>query len=165
MILDILDGGDSAEPEGLKTFDFIWNKHFCPIVVYSALPEKLDEQYNQHPFVKGIQKGSNSPQEVMRVLKELYPQVQALREGENHIKHNFSCAMREVAPYAFDAFPDDKQRIERIETIKRSGRRRLAALMDEPLPDGTVLAGWEQYLFPPVSDDTQLGDVLKDAKG
>ena len=42
--------------------------------------------------------------------------------------------MREVAPYAFDAFPDDKQRIE---TIKRSGRRRLAALMDEPLPDGT----------------------------
>ena len=65
--------------------------------------------------------------------------------------------MREVAPYAFDAFPDNQQRIERIETIKRSGRRRLAALMDEPLPDGTVLASWEQYLFPPVSDDILLG--------
>ena len=28
-----------------------------------------------------------------------------------------------------------------------------------------VLAGWEQYLFPPVSDDILLGDVLKDAEG
>lgn len=158
VILDILEGGDSAKPEGMKTFDFIRNKHFCPIVVYSAVPEKIDERYIQHPFVKSIQKGSDSPQEVMRVLKELYPQVQALREGENHIKHNFSCAMREVAPYAFDAFSDDNLRIE---TIKRSGRRRLAALMDEPLPDGTVLACWEQYLFPPVSDDILLGDVLR----
>ncbi len=164
VILDLLVGGASPEPEveGLNTRNFIWNQHFCPIVVYSARPDIHDEKCDPHPFVKSIQKGSDSPQKVMKVLNELYPQVQALREGENHIKHHFSCAMREVAPYAFDAFPDDKQRIE---TIKRSGRRRLAALMDEPLPDGKVLAGWEQYLFPPVSDDTQLGDVLKVAEG
>ncbi len=167
VILDLLVGGASPEPEveGLNTRNFIWNQHFCPIVVYSARPDIHDEKCDPHPFVKSIQKGSDSPQKVMKVLNELYPQVQALREGENHIKHHFSCAMREVAPYAFDAFPDDKQCIERIETIKRSGRRRLAALMDEPLPDGKVLAGWEQYLFPPVSDDILLGDVLRKKGG
>ena len=50
---------------------------------------------------------------------------------------------------------------KRIETIRRSGRRRLAALMDDQTLDGTSLASWEQYLCPPISRSTQLGDILK----
>ena len=164
VVLDLLVGGASPEPEpvGLDTFGFIWDQHFCPIVVYSAQPEIHSEQYEKHPFVKSIQKGSGSPHKVLSALFELQSHVDALREGEEHIRKSFSLAMRDVAPYAFEVFSDDTKRIE--ETIKRSGRRRLAALMDEPLPDGTALASWEQYLFPPVRDDIQLGDVLRTKK-
>ena len=70
--------------------------------------------------------------------------------------------MRDVAPYAFEAFADTDRRME---TIKRSGRRRIAALMDELSLDGTTLASWEQYLFPPVCDSPQLGDILRKVDG
>jgi len=164
VILDLLVGGSSPEPkpEGLKTRDFIWEKHFCPIVVYSAKPDIHDDEYEAHPFVKSIQKGKDSPQEVLKVLGELRPHVEALQEAELHVRHSFACAMREVAPYAFNTFSDSKQRTE---TIKRSGRRRLAALMDELSSDGSKLASWEQYLYPPVCPDTQLGDILRKADG
>jgi CTP synthase len=164
VILDLLVGGASPEPkpEGLKTRNFIWDQHFCPIVVYSARPEIHDEKYEPHPFVKSIRKGRNSPRKVLGALEELRPQAEALKEAEDHVMHSFACSMRDVAPYAFEAFTDAAQRSE---TIKRSGRRRLAALMDELSSDGTTLASWEQYLCPPVCLDIKLGDVLRKADG
>jgi hypothetical protein len=160
VILDLLVGGVSPEPEaeGLKTRSYIWNQHFCPLVIYSARPEVHDEEYDPHPFVRSIQKGRGSPRKVVDAINDLRPQVEALTEAEEHVRHSFSCAMRDVAPYAFEAFEDAA---ERTETIKRSGRRRLAALMDGFLRGETKLASWEQYLCPPVSPDTELGDVLR----
>ena len=162
VILDLLAGGASAEPEvlGLNIRDFIWDQHFCPIIVYSALPEihDDDDKYEPHPFVKSIQKGRGSPQEVLDAVGELRPHVAALKGAESDIRRSFSCALRDVAPYAFEAFTDTDRRME---TIKRSGRRRLAALMDELSLDGTTLVGWEQYLYPPVCEDIQLGDILR----
>lgn len=164
VILDLLVGGASPEPEpeGLKTRNFIWDQHFCPLVIYSARPDIHDDKYDPHPFVKSIQKGKDSPRKVLDALGELRPQVEALTEAEDHVKDSFSRAMRDVAPYAFEAFTDAAQRRE---TIKRSGRRRLAALMDGLSRDETRLASWEQYLCPPVSPDTKLGDVLRKADG
>ena len=165
VILDLLFPGDSSaqEAKGLGVRGFIWDEHFCPIVVYSARPDIHDGVHESHPFVKSVQKGAKSPREVLKALNALRSHVEALREAEKHVRESFSLAMRDVAPYAFKAFSDDTQRIE--ETIKRSGRRRVAALMDEPLPDGTALAAWEQYLFPPVCSDTQLGDILRKKGG
>ena len=160
VILDLVANGASAEPEvlGLNIHDFIWNQHFCPIIVYAADPNTYKNEYDPHPFVKSIQKGSDSPKEVLDAICELLPHIDALKEAESDIRNSFSYAMREVAPYAFETFTDiDK----RLETIKRSGRRRLAALMDELSLDGTKLASWEQYLCPPVCDSTQLGDILR----
>ena len=161
VILDLLVGGtppEAEKPEGLKTRDFIWSQHFCPIVIYSALSGIHDEEYESHPFVKNIQKRRGSEQKVLDAICELRPHVDALKEAESDIRNSFSCAMRDVAPYAFEAFTDTDRRME---TIKRSGRRRLAALMDELSLDGTTLASWEQYLCPPVCDSTQLGDILR----
>ena len=164
VILDLLvsDALGGPEASGLNTRDFIWENHFCPIVVYSAQPDVHDAQHEAHPFVKSIQKGSGSPQKILKALDDLRPQIEALKTADEHVRDSFSCAMRDVAPYAFEAFSDDAQRIE---TIKHAGRRRLAALMDKPSMDGAVLASWEQYLFPPVCNDTQLGDVLRKEGG
>lgn len=164
VILDLLVGGASPEPkpEGLKTYDFIWDQHFCPIVVYSAEPGIHEDRHEPHPFVKSIRKGRGSPRKVLKALKELHPQVEALKEAEDHIRRSFSCAMRDVAPHAFKTLSDTTQRND---AIRRSGRRRLAALMDEISEDGATLASWEQYLFPPIGEDMQLGDVLKGMSG
>lgn len=161
VILDLLffEGSSDLKAKGMNVREFIWNEHFCPIIVYSAQPDIHEEEHTSHPFVKCIQKGRGSPSKVMEALEELRPNVEALKEAKEIIQNAFSLAMRDVAPYAFKAFSNNTQRIE--ETLKRSGRRRVAALMDEPLPDGRVLAAWEQYLFPPVGNDIQLGDVLR----
>ena len=161
VILDLLVGGTPPEaerPEGFKIRDFIWSQHFCPIVIYSARSGVHDEEYESHPFVKSIQKRRGSPQKVLDAVDELRPHVAALKGAESDIRRSFSCAMRDVAPYAFEAFTDTERRME---TIKRSGRRRLAALMDELSLDGTTLASWEQYLCPPVCEDIQLSDILR----
>ena len=62
VILDLLLRGaspDEGEPEGLNTREFIWNQHFCPIVIHSAKREIYDDKCRPHPFVKSIQKGRN----------------------------------------------------------------------------------------------------------
>lgn len=163
VILDLL-AGSSSEPvsEGLATRDFIWNNHFCPIVVYSARPDIHDKNHDAHPFVRSILKGKGSEQKVLAAVEEFRPHIDALREAEGHVMKSFAVAMREVAPYAYATYQDPQQRSE---AIKRSGRRRLAALMDGLAIEGTKLASWEQYLFPPICDDVQLADILKEAEG
>lgn len=164
VILDLLVGGASPEPEpeGLKTRDFIWDQHFCPIVVYSARPDIHDEKNEAHPFVKSIQKGRDSPQRVLEALQELRPHVEALHGAEEHIQQSFALAMRDVAPDAFRFF-DDAERCNDV--ILRAGRRRVAALMDDLSARGDRLASWEQYLSPPIGPNIQLGDILMKADG
>ena len=164
VILDLLVSGASPEPEpeGLKTRDFIWDQHFCPIVVYSARPDIHDEKYGPHPFVKSVQKGKGSPRKVLKALGDLLPQVDALHGAEEHIQQSFALAMRDVAPDAFRFF-DDAER--RKDVILRAGRRRIAALMDDLSARGDRLASWEQYLSPPIGPNIQLGDILMKADG
>lgn len=164
-VLDLLVRGTSQDEdiaEGLKTREFIWNKHFCPIVVHSAQPDIHDDECESHPFVISIKKGANSPQKVLKAICEFLPHVDALKEAESDIRQDFSRAMRDVAPYAFEVLDDSEQRND---MIKRSGRRRLAARMDENSADGTNLTGLEQYLHPPISEDIRLGDILKQKGG
>lgn len=70
VVLDLLADGASAEPKvrGLNIHDFIWDQHFCPIIVYSAEPSIYEDEYDSHPFVKSIQKGRGSPQKVLEAV-------------------------------------------------------------------------------------------------
>ena len=165
VILDLLVGSASPaemEPEGLKTRKFIWDQCFCPIIVYSARPEIHDDEHDPHPFVKSIRKGTGSPQKVLDAVCEFLPHAAALKEAESDMRHFYFRAMQEVAPYAFEVFTDTDKRVG---MIKRAGRRRLAALMDEFSSDGSALASWEQYLYPPISHNILLGDILKESGG
>ena len=157
VILDLLEGGPTPEPEvsGREVYDFIWRNRFCPIVVYSAQPDALTA--DQHPFVKRVQKGSGSDVRLESVVGELRPHVDALKDAETKIYREFTLALREVAPLAFKVF---KNPIERNDAILRSGRRRLAALMDDLSRYGQTLTSWEQYLCPPINVNIQLGDVI-----
>ena len=161
VVLDLWEGTASERKNrGSEHLNFIWHQQFCPVIVHSANPDIPPEQTNS--FVREITKGQHSPQKVLDAIRELRPHVQALKEAEQDVKNSFSIAMRDVAPSAFDIYADNDRRRD---AIRRAGRRRLAALMDEISEDGQVLASWEQYISPPVSKDALLGDVLRKAEG
>ena len=157
VLLDLARGNPSEQDyAGLTAYEFIWQTRFCPIVVYAADPDLLES--DKHEFVKKVKKGSGSEHEVLDGIRGFLPHIEALQKTEDEIRQRLSEAMREIAPHAFKTFSDP---VERQDAVVRAGRRRVAAMMDEP-PAGGKLAPWECYLHPPVSGDTLLGDVLKD---
>ncbi len=161
VVLDIWkDDAITGTAQGLDVFDFIWDHCFCPVIVYSANTEITESYANiEHPFVKVVTKGSESEVLVRNAVCGLTPHIEAIKTSESHVSQNFASAMRDVAPYAFCTFDDPEQITD---AIVRGGRRRVAALMDEPPSSGTRLASWEKYLSPPVTKNLRLGDVLHD---
>jgi hypothetical protein len=157
VVLDLFEGPTAeAKTTGLEEYDIVWNERFCPVIVYSALPEAATGRHPPHPFVRSAKKGKDLTP-LTTAIDDLRPNVDSLRDAEKHIHQQFALALRDVAPYAFEAFATHA---ERIQAIVRSGRRRLAALMDAELETGEKLASWEHYLHPPIGNDIQLGDIL-----
>ena len=163
--LDLIayDLSGDREVAGQEVYDIIWQERFCPIIVYSAEPYALSE-IQPNPFVKIIKKGRGSPQRFAKAIAEFRPHVKALREAEAIVRREFAIALREVASYSFNVFSEPE---ERDNAILRSGRRRLAALMDDFSRHGPqeCLASWEQYVSPPVTQNLQLADILRKEGG
>lgn len=161
VILDLFEGPPADnQTTGSEVFDFVWDNHFCPIVVYSAEPDHVE--LKDHPFVEIVQKGRDSHHRVLRAVRSFSSHVNVLKEFQKDIQKSLSLSMRDIAPYAFREFTDEEKRNE---AIKRSGRRRVAALMDGYAQGEKKLSSWEKYLFPPISQDTQLGDIMKRQDG
>lgn len=164
--LDLLNGGLSGEPDvaGQTVYNQVWDEHFCPVIVYSAQPDaREDERQKDHPFLKTVKKGRGSPDEFSTAVNGFRPQVDALRIAQRQVQREFTFAMRKVAPLVFGSVADPA---ERVRMVTRSGRRRLAAQMDdftdyEGGEETHLLASWEHYLCPPVDADLLLGDVLR----
>lgn len=155
-IIDRIEGTPpQGTDEGGNVFEVIWNRRFCPVVIYSAFPDADADERKKHPFVKHVKKAADL-QEFQAAVTSLVGHAQAIEEAEKHIRQQFAVAMREVAPYASSVCTDPK---EYNDTVTRHGRRRMAALMDQ-LTLG-ALSIWEQYIHPPVSTDTKLGDVIR----
>lgn len=160
VILDLAQGtvGTGDEPSGLSTRDRIWRSRFCPIIVFTARPDMWDDGGLPHPFIRMVQKGSQGVLDLMVVFNEFRLHVESMRDVERKMRLQCSLALRNVAPNAFSDHRGDNDAIR--DAILRGTRRRIAASADEPLVAGQKLSGWEQYLYPPVSDSIRLGDVL-----
>jgi len=162
-IVDWFEGSPPDAPEqGALVFDEIWKHRFCPVVIYSAFPgeEEAGDERKNHPFVKRVTKAADL-EPFRQAINILRPHAQGIEDAERHIREQFAIALREVAPYA--ALFYDKAEAEYNQALIRHGRRRLAALMDE-MSLG-VLASWEHYIHPPVSQDIRLGDVIFQKEG
>jgi hypothetical protein len=164
VVLDLCEGGSQADPKptGMATRDYVWKTRFCPLIVYSAHLDMLSDDEPKNPFVTSVQKGTGSEVKLEAAVAELTPHVTALHDAEQHMRHSFACAMRDVAPYAFAEISDANHRKD---VLLRCGRRRVAALMDDLSYQGGALASWEQYLCPPVSSDVLLADILRVSSG
>lgn len=168
VVLDLLLAGNNAEAEtpGLDTREFIWDKHFCPIIVHSADPSHHDDSSEEHPFVKSIQKGRGSAGDVVGALNDFIPHMEALRRAKGEIRIQvekaFAQALRDVAPQVFMDAGNGGDASLRAEAINRAGRRRLGVFLEGVSADD-VRSAWEMYLCPPASGQIALGDVLRKA--
>lgn len=159
VILDWFEGSpDKNNTAGEASYEFMWKNMFCPVVIYSAQPP--DDK--DHPCVRKVTKGKGSDLLLLQAIKELEPHAQAVRTADMELRKQFAVAIRDISDYVFDG-SDNKVNGE---LLMRCGRRRLAAYMDEQCKLGDVLKSWEQYLCPPISEQTRLGDVvqLKDGR-
>jgi hypothetical protein len=147
----------TGSDEGRAILEAIWDKRFCPTIIYSAFGvDDFDSPHKDHPFVKVVQKGAD-PTAFRTAFLELKLQAQALYDTEKHIREQFALALKVVAPYAAKAHQPGTA--EYSEAVLRFGRRRVAALMDEKTSGG-ALAVWEQYIHPPLNTSCLLGDIL-----
>jgi CheY-like chemotaxis protein len=165
VILDIMQGRIAAgDPVGLKTREYVWQTAFCPLVIYTAMVEQVQQDADsRHPFVKVVQKGSGSEQEVIACIQGFEVHIAALNEVANEIRRVMYRALQDVAPRIFDT---EKESTKISDALTRAARRRVAAAMDEALTKGTPnLKSWEHYLCPPPSSHLLTGDIIRKIHG
>ena len=160
VVLDLVRGmPESGEAAGLDIYNLIWDKQFCPLIVYTAVPDMWDPDHNEHPFVSLVQKGAGSEEAVLEQIRQHEPYVLALAEVAKEIRLNLNTVVRDVAPRIFT---NGAERAEVNEMLIRATRRGVAARMDEALSFGDAkLKSWEFYLCPPVGKHPLTGDIVR----
>lgn len=165
LILDIFRGRHfhGGDAEGRAIYHELWDRHFCPVIVYSALLEEMEEeQGTEHPFVRYVQKGSGSERAVIDHLRDYEPHVEALQAFRDEIAQRMASALKVVAPFAFQSSPDQEMRKQ---YLVRASKRYIAAYFDQPSADsGQGLAPWEHYIYPALGNTPLTGDILQNRK-
>ena len=162
LVIDLVhqsERGKDGEFVGLESLDSIWSTRFMPMIVYSGRTDLLDAEIHKHPLVEVIPKGSQSDLLVAEAVRRLRKVAESLNETRSRIETELSIVLRDVAPTAFSALDGTEQSAP--EVIKRACFRRLSAIVDNPMVEYEKCEPWEQYVFPPLSDDLMLGDILK----
>ncbi len=164
VILDVFRGASFAggEKAGEAVYEELWSHHFCPVIIYSAMPEALESSDGiPHPLVVKEKKGSGSELRVVESVRGLLVPITALEslrvEVDGKISRTLKLLARRILGEA-GALDD------RGDFLVRASRRRIAAEMDIGL-ETEKLASWEHYVFPPIGDSPMLGDVLRDRNG
>ena len=155
IVLDLMEGHRSRNLPGESTWKSIWNKTFCPIVIYTGSDADLDPPVPpNHPFVKRIPKGSGSQALVLAALREFGPAVASVKRLRDEVDAVIHKVLRDTAG-------DGHMPMEDETYLLHVGRRRIAATMDDPTIDGErKMASWEQYLVPAIGESPLTADLL-----
>lgn len=156
IVLDLMEGHQSTNLPGQQTWKSVWEKTFCPIIIYTGSDaDLLPPVPANHPFVKRIQKGSGTQTHVVEALKGFAPaaeSVSKLREEVDEVIHK---VLRDTAGEGHMPMDDTSH-------LMHAGRRRIAATMDNPTITGSrAMASWEQYLIPAMGESPLTADVLR----
>ena len=158
MVLDRFEG--VAEDAARPIWDYIWQTHFCPVIVYSAY-EAADSDYERsHPFTAYEQKGDGR-QSIPRVIahaKGFLEHADGLRALRDEIDDRIASSLQLVSPLIWreSNTPD-----QRKELLRRVARRRLAASLDSPACLTDTVIALEQFIYPPLEPSLLTGDVIK----
>ena len=168
VVLDLLRASASGElvEKGFGPLEWIWDQRIVTIVVYSAEPDRLDDNWpdvSANPLVRIIKKGSDSDVAVADAVEQLAPFGVVLNAARLKVESELSLMFKRVAPRILAILED--QETEAVEAIGRGIYRRLAALADESEMLGPTSHAWEQYLVPVISKDLLVGDLIVKING
>lgn len=163
IILDLLRHTPSGDfiADGLKPLDSLWNTRFATTIVYSAEAWRVADTYPEvalHPLTEIINKGLDSEDSIVDAVKRFTPFVDVLTATRAAVEAQLSIVLKRVVPQVMATLGYSEQ--EQIDAISRACYRRLSAVADDSFNgEGTAWA-WERYLYPPVSRDLLLGDII-----
>ena len=154
VVLDLVDGADVAA--GNSSFDEIRSTWFCPVVVYSAFPDK---QTFDHPLVGTVTKGSESDVEVVGRLNRFVPHATMIRSVHSDFDARIREALRDSVSAMRDQVGSTGTGVDA--SLPRAVRRLVAARVDAGASQGDLLLAWERYIVPPLGDHLLTADLLR----
>jgi DNA-binding NarL/FixJ family response regulator len=155
VILDLMEGLQSPNLPGAKTWRSIWDGSFCPIVIYSGTDADIEPAIRHgQRFVTRIAKGDGSLPKVVASLQSFAPFAESVRSLRVEVDAVIHKVLRDTAG-------DGHMPMDDAAHLLHAGRRRIAASMDDPTLIGNrKMMSWEVYLVPAVGQDCLTGDIL-----
>ena len=161
IVLDLVEGEGTSGPgedTGNASFEQIRASWFCPVVVYSAFPDR--KQFH-HALVKTIRKGADTDVKVRNQLKEFIPTAKIIQT----VHDDFDSRVREALRDSVDALRSQTASAENDlaedSVLRRAVRRLVAARVDLSTSEEGELQPWERYVVPPLGDHLLTADLLK----
>lgn len=157
IVLDLMEGHQSSELPGQRTWSSVWEDTFCPVVIYTGSEADLEPPVPaDHPFVRRIQKGSGTEAQVVDALREFAPAVESVCQLRTEIDEVIHKVLRDTAGAGLMPMDD-------VSYLLHAGRRRIAATMDDPtITSSRAMASWEQYLVPAIGESLLTADLLRE---
>lgn len=165
VVLDQMKGPPPKGDVGARPiWQRIYEDNFLPVVVYSAVELALPESFPEgNPILVYIAKGGQNSEEA---LANHLSSQKHIYLGLKHLNKELSQVIRDaflkVAPVLVSPTPDLQEAAAPKEAkhFARAARRRIAAMMDLTTLAGDDLLAWEQYVYPPLSEQWFTGDIL-----
>jgi len=157
VTLDLKDDATDDMSAGKPAWEFIRDRHFCPVVFFSAnpLPEGFPD--GTDPFAQYLNKNEKSPADVAATIEQFIPHVCGLDEIRAEVESRYAKSLHKVSGLIWKS---ETKPQARNEALLRVTRRRLAATLEHPLGDEKHIKAWEQFIYPPVDEHLCTGDVV-----
>ena len=162
VILDLaLDESHRTQFPGSGIWEEVWARRFCPIVVYTARAESVEDQLpSDHPFVRLVAKGPDTDEEVIGIVGGFSSHVQGIHAVEDRILQTLQQVLKDVSVHVFAGETDEDVRRD---MLMRAARRRIAAVLDhDVIAEDRQLANWEKYIIPPLEPDLMMADLIRE---
>lgn len=157
VVLDLRDDSND-QGAGNRSFEQIWAKWFCPVVVYTAAPEL--QEFGNNLLVATIQKGTDTDEEVRIRLRDFIPEAEMIRGVHREFDTRVREALRDSAHYLGDQIGTGAHASDDA-VLRRAVRRLVAAGVDTGVSGNGRLEGWERFVIPPLGKHLLTADILQ----
>lgn len=151
IVMDWMEDIDTDKDRGRSIFDQFNNK---PVIIFSAAAKAItiDEEL-ENPFIDKISKGNE--EDVINKIDEWEKYLTVVDSVKNQFNDAVSFMMASLKPViAMDSYPGD-------EVIKFMLNKQASEFFNSRLVDNESNPIWTQYLYPPLSHNLLVADILK----
>jgi hypothetical protein len=140
--------------KGEELLDLIWNRDFCPVVVYSAIAGTIDidTEKRNNPLILIEPKGDE--EKVVEILKKWVPYVPSIQDLKKELNKALINASKSIKLFNIAGYPGD-------EIVKYMIAKRAANHFNQELLYSAAFPAWVEYIYPPMSKELFVGDILR----